>query len=62
VALGDNVNDLLMLDHADFAVAVDNAVPELREKADLIIGHHDDDSVVAFLERDFHGRAGPSVG
>lgn len=53
VALGDNVNDLLMLEHADVAVAVENAVGELKALADVVIGHHDEDSVVHFLASDF---------
>lgn len=53
VAIGDNVNDLLMLEHADRAVAVDNAVGELKEIAHRVIGHHGEDSVVRFIEEDF---------
>lgn len=58
VALGDNVNDLLMLRHADRSVAVDNAVAEVREVADTVIGHHDTDAVIEFLETDFAARRG----
>lgn len=53
VAFGDNVNDLLMLQHADRGIAVENAVPELHGVADLVIGHHAGDAVVQFLEEDF---------
>ena len=53
VALGDNVNDLLMLEHADRPVAVENAVPELKRLTSTVIGHHRDDSVVRFLQQDF---------
>lgn len=56
VALGDNVNDLLMLKHADRAVAVENAVADLHGIADLVIGHHDSDAVIRFLEEDFGSR------
>ena len=52
-AFGDNVNDLLMLEHADRAIAVENAVPELLEKAHQVIPHHGLHSVVEFLENDF---------
>lgn len=49
VALGDNVNDLSMLQHADLAVAVGNAVEPVRAVADHVIGTNDEDSVAAFL-------------
>lgn len=52
-AFGDNVNDLLMLEHADRAIAVENAVPELLQKAHQVIPHHGLHSVVEFLENDF---------
>lgn len=52
VALGDNVNDIEMLRAADRAVAVENAVPELKRLAGQIIPHHDTDSVIQFLEAD----------
>ena len=50
VALGDNVNDIEMLRAADRAIAVQNAVPELREIAHDVIPHHAEDSVIHFLE------------
>ncbi len=56
VALGDNVNDIEMLKAADRSVAVENAVAPVREVASLVIGHHADDSVIAFLEADSKGR------
>jgi hypothetical protein len=58
VAIGDNVNDLLMLQHADRGVAVENAVPELHGVADLVIGHHAGDAVVQFIEEDFAAATG----
>ncbi|MCH2108972.1 MAG: Cof-type HAD-IIB family hydrolase [Polyangiaceae bacterium] len=53
VAFGDNVNDLLMLEHADRAIAVENAVPELLGLADQVVEHHAKDSVIRFIENDF---------
>lgn len=50
VAFGDNVNDLLMLEHADVAVAVSNAVEPVKRAADHVIGSNDEDSVLAFLQ------------
>ena len=52
VAFGDNLNDIKMLQGADTAVAVSNAVPQVKEIADIIIGNNNDDSVVKFIEND----------
>ncbi len=49
-AFGDNLNDIIMLKGADTAVAVENAVPEIKEIADVIIGTNNDDSVVRYIE------------
>ncbi len=51
-AFGDNLNDLIMLGGADCAVAVENAVPQVKEIADIIIGTNNDDSVVKFIAQD----------
>lgn len=49
VAFGDNVNDIPMLRQADVAVAVGNAVPQLKEVADIVIGRNTEDSVARFI-------------
>ena len=49
VAFGDNINDLTMLRAADVAVAVENAIPEVREMADIVIGPNTEDSVARFI-------------
>jgi hypothetical protein len=46
---GDQVNDIPMFDVAGHAVAVENAVPELKPHADEIIGPNTEDSVVRWL-------------
>lgn len=48
-AFGDNLNDLVMLGSADIAVAVENAVPQVKEIADVIIGTNTQDSVVKYI-------------
>ncbi|HSC87578.1 MAG TPA: HAD family hydrolase [Polyangiaceae bacterium] len=53
VVFGDNHNDVAMLTHADRAIAVENAVPELLSRAHEVIGHHGDDSVIRYIEADF---------
>lgn len=53
VVFGDNFNDLPMFEIADVAVAVSNAIPEVRDKADIVIGHHDNGAVADFILQDF---------
>ncbi len=50
VVFGDQMNDLKMFQLADHAVAVANAVSELKEHADEVIGHHTEGSVVRYLQ------------
>ncbi len=52
VAFGDNANDIPLLKMADVAVAVENAIPEVKEIADIIIPAHDRDSVAEFILQD----------
>lgn len=52
VAFGDNINDLPMMREADLAVAVENALPEVKEAADIVIGPNRDDSVAKFILTD----------
>lgn len=49
IAFGDNLNDIPMLQAADVAVAVENALPEVKETADIIIGPNTEDSVAEFI-------------
>ena len=53
VVFGDNLNDLPMLAAADVAVAVDNAFPEVKEHADVVIGPNYADSVANYILQDF---------
>jgi len=56
VAFGDNLNDIPMLNAADVAVAVDNALPDVKDLADVVIGPNTADSVARFIMEDFlHG-------
>lgn len=52
VVFGDNMNDLPMFEEADLAVAVENALPLVKEKADIVIGNHNDDAVASFILED----------
>lgn len=49
VVFGDNINDLPMMREADLAVAVENAVAEVKDAADIIIGPNTSDSVARFI-------------
>lgn len=56
VCFGDNLNDIPMFEVADLSVAVDNAFPQVKDSADIIIGPNYDDSVAHFIADDFHGQ------
>lgn len=49
VAFGDNVNDLPMMAAADHAVAVANALQEVRDAADEVIGTNVSDAVANYI-------------
>ena len=51
VAYGDNVNDLPILEIADDAVAVGNAVEAVKGVADRVIGDNTEDSVANDIKR-----------
>lgn len=50
IAFGDGYNDLSMIQFAGMGVAMDNAVPELKEAADYITLSNEEDGVAAALE------------
>lgn len=52
VVFGDNLNDREMMALADHSVAVENAVPELKEIASEVIGPNSADSVAKWIEQD----------
>lgn len=49
VAFGDNLNDLPLMRAADVAVAVGNAVEEVKSEADIVIEPNSADSVASFI-------------
>ena len=53
VVFGDNLNDLSMLAVADVAVAMGNALPEVKAAADVVIEPNYTDAVARFIEVDF---------
>lgn len=49
VAFGDNLNDLSMFSQADLKIAVGNAKPELKEKADFVIDTNYNNGVAKWI-------------
>ncbi|CVY90075.1 Cof family protein [Streptococcus pneumoniae] len=50
MAFGDNLNDLHMMQVVGHPAAPENARPEILELAKTVIGHHKDQSVIAYME------------
>lgn len=50
VCFGDNRNDLPMFKASDLKIAVENAFPELKQEADIIIDSNKEDSVALWLK------------
>jgi hydroxymethylpyrimidine pyrophosphatase-like HAD family hydrolase len=50
VCFGDNRNDLPLFEACDYKLAVGNAVTELKEKADQVIGCNYEDGVAVWLQ------------
>lgn len=53
IVFGDNLNDIPMMSVADLAVAVDNALPRVKDAADIVIGPNTADSVARFIQTRF---------
>ena len=49
VAFGDNLNDLPLFKAADIACAVGNALPTVRQAADVVIGTNEQDGVARYI-------------
>ncbi|MDE5946387.1 MAG: HAD family hydrolase [Oscillospiraceae bacterium] len=49
VCFGDNLNDISMFNESDLCIAVENAKPELKQKADIITLSNDNDGVALWL-------------
>ncbi len=51
MAIGDNLNDKSMLDRAGIAVAMDNALPELKENATFLTASNEESGVAKAIYR-----------
>ena len=51
MAIGDNLNDMEMVQSAGFGVAMGNAIPELIEKADWVTASNDNDGLALAIEK-----------
>ena len=51
MTIGDNLNDMEMIQQAGLGVAMENAIPELKEKADWVTSANDDDGLAAAIEK-----------
>lgn len=51
IAFGDDYADVGMLELCGTGVAMGNAIDAVKEKADIVIGSNDEDSISDFLER-----------
>ncbi len=50
IAFGDGYNDLSMIEFAGIGVAMSNAQPAVRERADFIAKNNDEDGVAIYIE------------
>ena len=51
MAIGDNQNDMEMIQAAGFGVAMGNAIPALKEKAGWVTAANDDDGLALAIEK-----------
>jgi Cof subfamily protein (haloacid dehalogenase superfamily) len=50
---GDDVNDIAMFEQAGRAIAVSNAIDEVKKRAHLMIGSNREDSVARYINEEF---------
>lgn len=49
IAVGDWTNDIELLDEADLAAAVDNALPEVKTHADILLPSNEEDAIAHLI-------------
>ena len=50
-AFGDDINDLEMISRCGLGIAVANALPEVKERADAVPLSNDEDGVARFIQK-----------
>lgn len=51
IAIGDNINDIKMIENAGLGVAMGNGSPHVRALADIVAPTNDDDGVACIVEK-----------
>lgn len=51
IAFGDDYADIDMLKLSGIGIAMGNAIKEVKEAADIIIGSNDEDGIAVYLEK-----------
>lgn len=51
IAIGDNINDMLMLEYAGLGVAMGNAQEMVKNRADYVTAGNDEDGIALFVEK-----------
>ena len=51
ICCGDGFNDLSMIEYAGLGVAMENAIPSLKEAADYVTLSNDEEGVAKFIEK-----------
>ncbi|MCL2587554.1 MAG: Cof-type HAD-IIB family hydrolase [Firmicutes bacterium] len=54
IAIGDGLNDIGMFENVNIKVAMGNALPQLKNLADIIVSDNNNDGVAEFLETLLH--------
>ena len=52
IAFGDDYADIGMLELCGTGVAMGNAIDEVKERADIVIGSNDEDGIAGFIENE----------
>ena len=51
IAIGDNINDISMIENAGLGVAMENGAPEVKNIADFVTNSNDEDGVANVIEK-----------
>ena len=54
IAFGDDYADIAMLRVSGLGIAMGNAIKEVKEAADIVIGSNDEDGIAVYLESCLH--------